>query len=51
MNLMTSDDYHLSEIGTQCQAEHVAHALIANLFVRRFRPGPPDTSARAVAPK
>ena len=24
VHLMTSDDYHLSEIGTQCQAEHVA---------------------------
>lgn len=38
VHLMTSDNYHLSEIGTQCQAEHVARAMIANLFVRRFRP-------------
>ena len=40
VHLMTSDDYHLSEIGTQCQAEHVARAMIASLFVRRFRPAP-----------
>ena len=39
VHLMTSDNYHLSELGTQCQAEHVARAMIANLFVRRFRPG------------
>ena len=35
---MTSDNYHLSELGTQCMAEHVAHAMVASLFVRRFRP-------------
>ena len=40
VHLMTSDDYHLSDIGTQCQAEHVARAMIASLFVRRFRPAP-----------
>ena len=40
VHLMTSDDYHLSDLGTQCQAEHVARAMIANLFVRRFRPAP-----------
>ncbi len=52
VHLMTSDDYHLSDIGTQCQAEHVAHALVANLFVRRFRPGADTSSARATtAPK
>ena len=38
VHLMTSDNYHLSELGTQCMAEHVAHAMVANLFVRRFRP-------------
>ena len=38
VHLMTSDNYHLSDLGTQCQAEHVARAMIANLFVRRFRP-------------
>ena len=38
VHLMTSDNYHLSELGTQCMAEHVAHAMAASLFVRRFRP-------------
>ncbi len=38
VHLMASDNYHLSEMGTQCQAEHVARAMIASLFVRRFRP-------------
>ena len=50
VHLMTSDNYHLSELGTQCMAEHVAHAMVASLFVRRFRPAttkppaPPTTS-------
>ena len=44
VHLMASDNYHLSDMGTQCQAEHVARAMIASLFVRRFRP------AGAVAP-
>ena len=39
-HLMTSDNYHLSDLGLQCQAEHVAGAMIASLFVRRFRPKP-----------
>ena len=38
VHLMTNDNYHLSELGTQCMAEHVAHAMVASLFVRRFRP-------------
>ena len=37
-HLMASDNYHLSALGTQCMAEHVARAMTANLFVRRFRP-------------
>ena len=45
VHLMTSDDYHLSDLGTQCQAEHVARAMIANLFVRRFRPAPDQPGA------
>ena len=47
VHLMASDNYHLSDLGTQCMAEHVARAMIANLFVRRFRPSPgpiPTTS-------
>ncbi len=39
VHLMTNDNYHLSELGTQCMAEHVAHAMVASLFLRRFRPG------------
>ena len=38
VHLMASDNYHLSALGTQCMAEHVAQAMTANLFVRRFRP-------------
>ena len=38
VHLMASDNYHLSALGTQCMAEHVARAMTANLFVRRFRP-------------
>jgi acyl-CoA thioesterase I len=47
VNLMTSDNYHLSELGTQCMAEHVAHAMVASIFVRRFRPAakPPATTS------
>lgn len=52
VHLMTSDNYHLSDLGTQCQAEHIARAVIASLFVRRFRPGtaPSGTGPAAVAP-
>ncbi len=46
VHLMTSDNYHLSELGTQCQAEHVARAMIANLFVRRFRPNATPAGAQ-----
>lgn len=55
VHLMTSDNYHLSELGTRCMAEHVANAVVANLFVRRFRPagGPaplPSPSPEPVDP-
>lgn len=36
--LVSGDDLHLNDLGYRCMAEHVAHAVIANLFVRRFRP-------------
>jgi acyl-CoA thioesterase I len=36
--MVSGDDLHLNDLGYRCMAEHVAHALIANLFVRRFRP-------------
>ncbi len=35
---VTNDDLHLNDLGYRCMAEHIAHAVIANLFVRRFRP-------------
>jgi acyl-CoA thioesterase I len=40
LHLMANDNFHLSDLGTRCMAEHVARAMIANLFVKRFRPNP-----------
>ena len=37
-NLTGPDDLHQNDLGYRCMAEHVAQAVIANLFVRRFRP-------------
>ena len=37
-SMMSGDDLHLNDLGYRCMAEHVAQAVIANLFVRRFRP-------------
>lgn len=51
VHLMDSDNYHLSELGTQCQAEHVARAIVANMYVRRFRPSSSQPSPEASAPK
>jgi len=34
-DLMSGDDLHLNDLGYECMAEHVARAVIANLFVRR----------------
>ena len=50
VHLMASDNYHLSDLGTQCEAEHVARAMIANLFVRRFRPGVPGSTTPVPIP-
>jgi lysophospholipase L1-like esterase len=36
--MVSGDDLHLNDLGYHCMAEHIAHAVIANLFVRRFRP-------------
>ena len=33
--LMTNDGLHMNDMGYQCMAEHIAHAVIANLFIRR----------------
>lgn len=38
LKLMARDNFHLSDLGYQCMAEHVAHAVIVNLFARRTRP-------------
>jgi lysophospholipase L1-like esterase len=38
LQLMSSDNFHLNDLGYQCMAEHVAHAVIASLFLKRFRP-------------
>jgi acyl-CoA thioesterase I len=38
LQLMSSDNFHLNDLGYQCMAEHVAHAVIANVFVKKFRP-------------
>ena len=37
-DLVSNDNLHLNDLGYRCMAEHVAQAVIANLFVRRFRP-------------
>lgn len=36
--VLAQDEFHLNDLGYRCMAEHVAQAVIANLFVRRFRP-------------
>ncbi len=38
LQMMSRDNFHLNDLGYHCMAEHVAHAVIASLFVRRFRP-------------
>ncbi len=37
-NMVSGDDLHLNDLGYRCMAEHIAQAVIANLFVRRYRP-------------
>ncbi|MEJ0095346.1 MAG: SGNH/GDSL hydrolase family protein [Methylocella sp.] len=38
LQLMSRDNFHLNDLGYQCMAEHVAHAVIVSLFVKRVRP-------------
>jgi len=38
LQLMSRDNFHLNDLGYQCMAEHVAHALIISLFMKRVRP-------------
>lgn len=35
LQLMAGDNFHLNDLGYQCMAEHVAHALIVSLYVKR----------------
>jgi acyl-CoA thioesterase I len=42
-DLMSGDDLHLNDLGYRCMAEHIAHAVTANLFVhKRDLPKPTD---------
>lgn len=36
---MSSDNFHLNDLGYQCMAEHIAHAVILSLFAKN-RPAP-----------
>ena len=38
LQLMASDNFHLNDLGYQCMAEHIAHALIVSLFMKKVRP-------------
>ena len=35
LQYMADDNFHLNDLGYQCMAEHIAQAVVANLFVRR----------------
>ena len=35
IDYMADDNFHLNDLGYQCMAEHIAQAVVANLFVRR----------------
>jgi acyl-CoA thioesterase-1 len=37
MKVLADTDFSMNELGPQCMAEHVAQALIANVFLRRAR--------------
>jgi len=38
LQLLSGDNFHLNDLGYQCMAEHVAHAVIVSLYVKRTRP-------------
>jgi len=40
LQMMSRDNFHLNDLGYHCMAEHIAHAVIVSLYVRRFRPNP-----------
>ncbi len=50
VEMMTNDGLHLNDIGYQCMAEHIAHAVIANLFVRK-KDLPKGETGKPDAPK
>jgi lysophospholipase L1-like esterase len=41
LQMMSHDNFHLNDLGYHCMAEHVAHAVIVSLFVRKLRPKAP----------
>ena len=38
LELLSRDNFHLNDLGYQCMAEHVAHAVIVGAFVKNARP-------------
>jgi lysophospholipase L1-like esterase len=38
LELMSKDNFHLNDLGYQCMAEHVAHAVIVGAFAKNTRP-------------
>lgn len=51
LEMMASDNFHLNDLGYQCMAEHIAQAVVANLFVRRGdKPNGVATGAPAGGP-
>jgi lysophospholipase L1-like esterase len=38
LELLSRDNFHLNDLGYQCMAEHVAHAVIVGAFVKNTRP-------------
>jgi acyl-CoA thioesterase-1 len=45
-DLVSGDDLQLNDLGYQCMAEHIAHAVIASLFLRRRDLPGPDTQTK-----
>jgi acyl-CoA thioesterase I len=38
LDLMSKDNFHLNDLGYRCMAEHVAHAVIVSLYLKKPRP-------------
>lgn len=38
LQLMSRDNFHLNDLGYQCMAEHIAHAVILSLFIKKGQP-------------